>query len=110
MNRLLVAGLLGCLAIAGAGLPQPAQAAAAQEIDAGVAAGLDKAEAAFSRHNRAHREWEIRRSIESQHRAGRHHGHAYGRGRGYGPPPGHGWRRHDYDRGYAYRRIRPYGY
>src|SRR5688572_9725792 len=111
-GRFLIAGLVGGLALAGIGLSQRAEAAQSQELDPVRAEALDRTETAFTRHNRQHREWEIQRSIEAQQR-GRHHGYGHGRGygRGYGPPPGHGYyRRPAFDRGYAYRRVRPYGY
>ncbi len=78
----------------------------------GGAAGLDKLEATYVRHNREHRMWEIQRNMEMQQRYG-HRGRGYDRGydrgprygyerRNGGPPPwapAHGRRYHDrYDR------------
>ncbi|HEV7335455.1 MULTISPECIES: hypothetical protein [Bosea] len=73
----------------------------------GGAAGLDKLEATYVRHNREHRMWEIQRNMERQHRYERRHryrdGYGYGYGRRHGGPPpwapAHGRRHRDaYDR------------
>lgn len=77
-------------------------------------AALDKTEAAYARHTREHRMWEIQRNMEMQSRYGRgyygrgypHRGYMYeyGYGRRYGGPPpwapAYGRRYHDrhYDR------------
>lgn len=99
MRRYLMAAGLALAAFATA----PASAAP-QTVP--QAEALDRLPAEYTRHTREHREWEIQRNMERQHRRDsyRHHGRGYDRGYGYGrrhggPPPhapAHGYRRNYY--------------
>jgi Ni/Co efflux regulator RcnB len=51
-----------------------------------AASALDRAEAAYARHNREHRMWEIQRTQEMQARRRSYRDDGYGYRRG-GPPP-----------------------
>lgn len=82
MRKLLIAAGLALAALAAS----PAGAATPQRLP--NAAALDKLPAEFTRHTRAHRNWEIQRNLERQQRW--NHGR-YNRGynRGYGYQPGY---------------------
>ena len=98
-------GILMAAGLALAALAANPAAAAPQAIP--QAAQLDRLPAEYTRHTREHREWEIQRNMERQHRRDYYrHGRGYDRGYGYrhrygGPPPhapAHGYRRNHYYR------------
>lgn len=88
-----IALMIGGLMAAGAGTTVAAVAGTQDRLAPTMAKALDKAEVEFTRHTREHRMWEIQRNMDRQQR-GHRYGHGYSRGRGWGPPPGHGYRRH----------------
>lgn len=91
-NRIIIGLFAGGLAVAGSlGLSAGAQAAS-QDVDPAIAAALDTAGVAFTRHNREHRMWEIQRNMERQQRGRGGYGPGYGPRRGYGGRPGYGYR------------------
>ena len=93
MRKRIITGLLaGGLALAGIiGLSGGAQAASGN-LDPDVAAALDTAGVAFTRHNREHRMWEIQRNMNRQQYGRRGYAPGYGHRRGYVGRPGYGYR------------------
>lgn len=105
-RRLLIVGLVAGLAVAAPALSGGALAAPDRSAPVRIEE-LDQLPAAYARHNREHRMWEIQRNMERQDRYERRHryrdGYGYGYGRRHGGPPpwapAHGRRHRDaYDR------------
>lgn len=106
-RTMLIAGLFGALALAGAAFATPTHAATAEALPAGVAQQLDKQDAEFTMTAAKRRRlMMIESTNRQQHYANRGHargygarpgygyGRSYGHRPGYGPRPGYGYRRY----------------
>ncbi|MGW9331259.1 hypothetical protein [Bosea sp. NPDC055594] len=101
-RRLLIVGLVAGLAVAAPALSGGALATPDRSAPVRIEE-LNQLPAAYARHNREHRMWEIQRNLELQQRA-------QGRHQGYGPRRGYGYERGRYGYERAPRHYRQPGY